>query len=321
MRKNLKEYAVDEKVTDFFIVKSCILRTSNKGGEYMDMVIADNSGEMPAKVWDLSRPETSQVREIQGREVIKVRGIITEWNGEKQMKIIQLRKAVPEDDVDVSALVRTAPMSGDEMFNLIFAKAEQIKDPDFKALTVAIMKENETKLKYFPAASRNHHAIKGGLLYHVYRMLLNAEGFCQVYPSLSKDLLVCGVILHDIAKLEEIDSDELGMADAYTFEGQMLGHIAQGIKFIDRAGRKLGMSKEKMIMVEHMILSHHYEPEFGSPKKPMFPEAEMLHYLDDIDAKMYDMENALKGIEPGNFSQRIWSMDNRRMYKPLFSGE
>ena len=95
VRKNLKEYAVDEKVTDFFIVKSCVLRTSNKGGEYMDMVIADNSGEMPAKVWDLSRPETSQVREIQGREVIKVRGIITEWNGEKQ------EVTVKSDDVTI----------------------------------------------------------------------------------------------------------------------------------------------------------------------------------------------------------------------------
>ncbi len=318
MRKNIVDCSVDEKVTEFYMVKSCILRTSNKGGEYMDMVIGDNTGEMPAKVWDLNRPETAQVREIKGREAVKIQGVVTEWNGQRQMKIIRLRKANDTDHVDLSELVKTAPIDGEKLYKFIYSVAEHMEDDDFRALTMHLLEENHHRLTYFPAATRNHHAVKGGLLYHVYRMLRNAEGFCGVYPILNRDLLYCGVILHDIAKLEEIDSDEMGMADVYTFEGQMLGHIVQGIKMIDSAGILLNISDEKRIMLEHMLLSHHYEPEFGSPKKPMFPEAEMLHYLDIVDARIYDMEKELENTEPGSFSEKIWSMENRRIYRPEF---
>ena len=101
-------------------------------------------------------------------------------------------------------------------------------------------------------------------------------------------------------------------------EGQLLGHIAQGVKMIDKLADELGISEEKAIMLEHMILSHHYEPEFGSPKRPMFPEAELLHYLDIFDARIFDMEEALKPVAPGDFSDKVWTLENRRVYKPTF---
>lgn len=318
MRKNLNEYKKDEKVLDFFMVKSCDLRTSNKGGEYIDMVISDNSGEMVAKVWDTNREDTSAAKEIQGRDIIKIQGVVTEWNGARQLKVLKIRKALESDAVDISALVKTAPYSGEKLYDMVCEKAENITEEELRLLAVSIIRENAEKLLYFPAASKNHHAIKGGLLYHMYRMLLHAETLCDIYPILSKDLLVCGVIIHDIAKIEEIDADEYGIADSYTFEGQMLGHIVQGIKMIENMCSRFNISEEKKIMLEHMILSHHYEPEFGSPKKPMFPEAEMLHYLDIIDARIYDMEKGLEGVAPGEFSEKIWSMDNRKMYKPSF---
>ena len=96
----------------------------------------------------------------------------------------------------------------------------------------------------------------------------------------------------------------------------MLGHLVQGVKYVDRLAEELGIDKEKAIMLEHMILTHHYEPEFGSPKKPLFPEAELLHYLDMMDAKMFDMEAALAATKPGEFSDRVWTLDNRKLYKP-----
>ena len=318
MRKNLSEYKKDEKVLDFFMVKSCDLRTSNKGGEYIDMVISDNSGEMAAKIWDITREETSSAKEIQGRDVVKIQGVITEWNGARQLKVLKIRKAVESDEVDVSALVKTAPYSGERLYDMVCEKGENIKDKELRLVTMTLIEDNAKKLIYYPAATKTHHAIKGGLLYHMYRMLLHAETLCDIYPMLSRDLLICGVIVHDIAKVEEIDADEFGMADSYTFEGQMLGHIIQGIKMIETMCNRFNISEEKKIMIEHMILSHHYEPEFGSPKKPIFPEAEMLHYLDIIDARIYDMENGLDGVEPGEFSEKIWSMDNRKMYKPTF---
>ena len=139
---------------------------------------------------------------------------------------------------------------------------------------------------------------------------------CQVYTNLNQDLVLAGVILHDMEKLDEIESGTDGIATGYSFEGQLLGHIIQGIKMIDRITLELGISREKALMVEHMILAHHYEPEFGSPKKPLFPEAEVLHYLDILDARMFDMQAALEATEPGAFSDRIWTLDNRKLYKP-----
>ncbi|MBQ3389517.1 MAG: HD domain-containing protein [Firmicutes bacterium] len=321
MQKQLMEYKTGEKVLGFFLLKTSVLRTSNKGGEYLDMVIADQSGDMIAKVWDLNNPDVQQARDITGRQVVKIKAVITDWNGQRQAKIQKIRKITPEDPVNTEELVPSAPMDGKDMYREILEKARAIGDPDFRTLTTALLEENRERLEYFPAATRNHHAVKGGLLYHVYRMLLTAEAVCGIYPVLSRDILYCGVILHDIAKLDEIDSNELGMAENYTFEGQMLGHIVQGIKIIDAKCRALGTPDEKRVMVEHMILSHHFEPEFGSPKKPMFPEAEMLHFLDLMDARMYDIEKSLEGVAPGGFSDKIYSMDNRKMYKPVFEEE
>jgi 3'-5' exoribonuclease len=147
-------------------------------------------------------------------------------------------------------------------------------------------------------------------------MLMNGERVCQVYTNLNKELVIAGVVLHDIQKIFEIDADTDGMASGYSFEGQMLGHIVMGVKYIDKLADETDLPYEKKIMMEHMVLSHHYEPEFGSPKKPLFPEAEVLHYLDILDARMYDMEEAVAHTEPGGFSDRIWTLDNRRIYNP-----
>ena len=168
---------------------------------------------------------------------------------------------------------------------------------------------------YYPAAQKNHHAELAGLLYHEKRMLMMAERACQVYTNLDPDLLMAGVILHDIEKIDEIESNELGISPGYSFEGKMLGHLVLGVREIEKISNELGISHEKAVLIEHMMLTHHYEPEYGSPKKPLFPEAEMLHYLDMIDAKMFDMQEVLEKTEPGKFSERVWTLDNRTLYR------
>jgi 3'-5' exoribonuclease len=201
------------------------------------------------------------------------------------------------------------------MYSFIIGKANAIKDQDLKAICVKFLGKNKEKLLYYPAAQKNHHAELGGLLYHMKRMLMTGEKICDVYNHLNKDLVIAGVILHDIEKVNEIDANELGIASGYSFEGQMLGHIVQGIVSIEKVAEELAMPREKAIMLQHMILSHHYEPEFGSPKKPLFPEAEILHYLDMIDARMYDMQEAIAATTPGDFSEKVWTLDNRKLYK------
>ena len=165
---------------------------------------------------------------------------------------------------------------------------------------------------------KNHHAEMAGLLYHIKRMLVMGEKACEVYAQLDRDWIVCGVILHDMEKLNEIQSNELGISNGYTFEGQLLGHLVQGAAKVAEMAKEVGLSEEKTVMLQHMMVSHHYEPDFGSPKKPMFIEAEMLHYLDMIDAKMFDFEAALAGVDPGQFSERVRTLDGRMLYKPTF---
>ncbi|MDU5604136.1 MAG: HD domain-containing protein, partial [Mogibacterium sp.] len=220
--------------------------------------------------------------------------------------------------LDMSDFVKSAPEKPIDMYEYIIGEINAMQDEDFKKLCLHLYEGNKEKLMYYPAAMSNHHAEYGGLLYHIKRMMMSANKLCEVYTNLSRDLLVAGVAIHDIEKLNEILSDKNGISPGYSFKGQMLGHIVQGITLVNDLCKELGISEEKAVLLEHMILSHHYEPEFGSPKKPLFPEAEMLHYLDIVDARMFDMEEGLKGVSDGEFGDRVWPLDNRRLYKRTF---
>ncbi|MDD4564927.1 MAG: CMP-binding protein [Eubacteriales bacterium] len=306
----------DDEIQDFFMVKTIAIKIGSNKKQYLDMLLSDKTGELTAKKWDIADTELPSLIAIDSGDIIKLKGIITEWNGMRQFRIHRLRKAVAEDQTDITDYIKAAPEKADDMYLYILEKADSMEDQELKRLCMRILEDNQERLMYYPAAQKNHHAEMAGLLYHMKRMLMTAERICEVYTNLNRDLVVSGVIIHDMEKLNEIESDTLGISTGYTFEGQLLGHLVQGIKSIDRLAGELGIEKEKTIMLEHMILSHHYEPEFGSPKKPLFPEAEILHYLDMIDARMYDMQEALEYTSPGGFSDRVWTLDNRKLYKP-----
>ena len=312
-------YAADLKpqteVTDFFMIKSAGIKVGSNKKQYFDVLLGDKTGEVNSKKWDIAEPEVPMLQNMKEGDIIKVRALVTDWNGQTQLRIGRIRPANSEDKLELSDFIKAAPEQSQDMFDFIYQVADNMKDQDLRALCTKLLSENHDKLMYYPAASKNHHAEYGGLLYHVKRMLMTGLAVCDIYPILNRDLVAAGVILHDIEKLNEILSNEYGISPGYSFEGQMLGHIVQGIKLLDRLTAELNFPREKALMLEHMILSHHYEPEFGSPKKPLFPEAEVLHYLDVLDARMFDMEDALNGVEPGGFSDRIWTLDNRRIYK------
>lgn len=306
----------DQEFIDFFMVKSIELKIGSNKKQYLDILLGDKTGDINAKKWDVSDEEAENIRSISPGDVVKVKASVNEWNGTKQLRVTRIRKAVKEDQIEIKEFIKAAPEDSESMWTYIHDVAKGIGDSDLRTICLRLMKENKEKLMYYPAAQKNHHAEYGGLLYHMKRMLMNGERMCQVYRNLNPDWVKAGVIVHDIEKINEIQSDEMGVSPGYSFEGNMLGHIVQGIKLIEKMAEEIGMSHEKTVMLEHMILSHHYEPEYGSPKRPMFPEAEILHYLDMIDARMFDMEDALVGVEPGEFSERIWILDNRRLYKP-----
>jgi len=304
-----------KEVIDFFMVKSIGLKLGSNRKQYLDVTLGDKTGEISGKKWDVADDELPGLQTIVEGDIVKIRAQVTEWNGTRQLRVMRIRKVGAEDILELRDFIKAAPEDPKDMFNYIMGVAEAMSDPDLKALCILSLNQGKTKLMYYPAAQRNHHAEMAGLLYHVKRMLMTAQKICQVYDNLDPDLLYAGVILHDMEKLNEINANEYGISDGYSFEGNLLGHIVSGIKVLDRQMEELKFPYEKAIMVEHMILSHHYEPEFGSPRKPLFPEAEILHYLDMIDARMYDMQEALDAAAPGQFTDRVWTLDNRRLYK------
>lgn len=311
----IKEFKVGEEVQGVFIIKTVAIRISTNNKKYLDMNIVDSTGEVNAKLWDCSDEQENLYKE---NILVKIRGHVSEWRGQQQLKINKIRLTTDEDELNLEEFVPVAPEKDIDMFNEVMRYVELVKNKDIKAILNEVISLNKEKLMYYPAAKSNHHAIRSGLLYHMKRMLMVAESLCSIYLNLNSDLLYAGIILHDIAKIEEMDSSELGIVSSYTMEGQLLGHIIQGIKDLEVIGNKLNADKEVVIMLQHMVLSHHYEAEYGSPKKPMFPEAELLHHIDMIDARMYDMEKALRDVEPGEFSDRIWVLNNISLYKSRF---
>ena len=299
----------------YFIVKTVAVKVGSNKKAYLDLLLADKTGEISAKKWDIADEEMPGLQRIKESSVIKVKALVTEWNGMKQLRVSRIRQTSAEDGIVMMDYIKAAPEDAAEMYDYIYSRAAAFEDKDLRNICVKQLTDNKEKLMYYPAAQKNHHAEMAGLLYHVKRMLMMAERACEVYTNLNRELVMTGVILHDMEKINEIDSNELGISTGYSFEGKMLGHLVQGVRTIDRLAAELDIPREKAVMLEHMILSHHYEPEFGSPKKPLFPEAEMLHYLDMVDAKMFDMQEAVEKTEPGCFSDRVWTLDNRNVYR------
>lgn len=310
----ISEIGDREVVQDFFMVKSAAIRIGSNRKEYFDIMLGDKTGEISGKKWDVAG-ESEELSQINAGDLVKIRANVVEWNGSKQLRITKIRLSMPNDNLIIGDYISAAPEDPKEMYDYIYERARNIEDQQLKDLCTGILEEERDRLLYYPAATKNHHAQLGGLLYHMKRMLMNGDGICQVYDILDSDLVATGVILHDMQKLNEIVSNELGMASEYSFEGNMLGHLVMGVRELDKRMSDMGFSREKAVMIEHMILSHHYEPEFGSPKRPMFPEAEVLHFLDIMDARLFDMEDALRTTEPGEFSDRVWTLENRRIYK------
>lgn len=311
-QKNIIDLKTGDKIDAFVLVKSYDLKKTTAGKQYLDLNLVDKSAEINAKIWENAK-ENEEI--LKDNSIIKIRGEVLEWGGSLQLKLNKIRAPFGNEDIKISELVPSAPLDSSEMMDELISYANKIIDKQIRTLVRNIIDKYKSKLMYFPAAKKNHHSYRGGLLYHVLRMLRAGEKLSLVYDCIDTDYIYAGVILHDICKIKEMDSDELGVVSDYTMEGKLLGHIIQGIKEIENEGEKIGLDREKSVVLQHMVLSHHYEPEFGSPKKPMTLEAEILHYLDIIDARIFDFDNALKAVNEGEFTDKIWLLDNRNLYK------
>jgi 3'-5' exoribonuclease len=310
--KKINEFEQNERVEGFFLIKSLSLKTANANGKkYLDFALGDSTGEIAGKLWEVNDDNEDAFKE---NTIVKIRGMVSAWQGNLQLKIEKIRNIDKEDDVNIQDYVQSAPFDSEYMYSNIKGHIDNMKNEDIRNIVGYLFEGSKEKLMYYPAAKKNHHAIRGGLLYHIMTMLTVAENLSSIYTFLNKDLLYAGVILHDLGKMKEMDSNELGIVSEYSLEGTLLGHITQGIKDVEVVGESFKADREVIVLLQHMILSHHYEPEYGSPVKPMIAEAEMLHYIDIIDARMYDIRRVTGETEEKQFSERLWSLENRRIY-------
>ena len=305
----LSEIKRDEKFEGFLIVRSTEQRASSNGKNYLDMTLADRSGSINAKMWD------GTVQPPLPGSIVKVRAAGNEFNGRMQLRIEKIRAVEKRDEVDMASLIPCAPGDPKQMLADVVRAADRIADKDLRLITCELLNRAGDKLLTFPAAKQMHHAERSGLLHHMTTMLRAANAIMTVYPQLNPSLLTAGVIVHDLAKIDEMDADTLGLVSDYSLDGKLLGHIVRGVVNIQLAAAKTGASQGKALLLQHMVLSHHGIPEYGSPMAPKFPEAEVLNMIDTLDARLYEMDEAISRAVPGGFSEKVWGLDNRQLYR------
>ena len=295
----------------FGLVKSCDKKSAKNGTFYLDIVLADKDGELYAKMWDYKEDSTALPAV---NTVVKVRGSLQQYNGNDQLIIQRIRETNMNDNVNIADFIKSADCDGEIMLDAIVRIVAGFEDEELKKVVAGMLSDNKEQLLTFPAAEKLHHAMRGGLLYHTLSIVRLAEGVCRIYPCIDRELLLSGAILHDIAKLREYSLSPAGMVDGHTLEGMLLGHLVMGAEDVGRKCDELGVTPEKKYLLQHMLVSHHGKLEFGAAVRPGFIEAEVLSQLDLFDANMYEMADAVKDVKKGEFTGRLWMLDNRRLY-------
>lgn len=299
----------------YFLLLARQQRSTKTNKPYLSLTLGDKTGQLEARVWDISDPRIA--RDAAVGDIIKVRGTVSVFDGKMQMKIEQMRKANP-NEASKSDLLPATTCDVSALWAKLSATIDSFSDPDLKRLLQAMFADEALVQAYreAPAARQLHHAWLGGLLEHVVSLIGLAEKVASHYPMVHRDLLLTGVILHDIGKTRELKWD-LGFD--YTIEGVLVGHIQMGVAMVEKAMDGLQNFPPRLrTMVIHLILSHHGKLEFGSPKLPMTPEALVLNFVDDLDAKMQAVTNEFErmsreGRSRGELTGKVWSLENRQM--------
>lgn len=294
-------------MASFALIKELNEKKDKNGNGYLDLiVIGSDKKEYPAKVWRFDNNG-----QFEQNDVVEIEYTLDNYKGKAQLTITTIKK-VPSEMI--KEFIPASEYDGKVVFSMLLKKVNEFKDEELKAIVKDIMLTNREALEVYPAAYRLHHAIVGGLMLHTASIVEMAEKTCEVYPNINRELLLSGAILHDVAKTFEMQTGKTGLCSGYTVGGELIGHLVKGAIFIDETAKKLGIDSEKVTLLEHMILSHHGVPEYGSPVRPMFLEAEILSTLDALDATIFEINNATGKVEAGEFTDRQWALDNRKLF-------
>ena len=306
--KPIAQMQPGDNVEGFYILKNATVKTSTNGKPFLSGALADKDASVEVRAWDYAGPVGA---DGEGK-IVKIRGTVSEYRGTTQIVLDRIRLAEPADPVDRSALVPTAPIDSEAAWQEIEQFVASMEDRDYQAVCRILLERHGEALRTIPAAKSVHHGFVGGLLMHTRDMLRLADFLAGQYGSVvNRDLLLAGTLLHDFAKEQEFTRSELGLVTDYSVKGQLLGHLVMGAQEAADAAREAGIPEEKSVLLQHMILSHHGEPEYGAAVRPMCAESELLSEIDIIDSRMEIYREQLAQVPEGAFSGRIFALDKK----------
>jgi 3'-5' exoribonuclease len=272
-------------ITSVFVVTTKQVKPKKTGEPYLALTLADRCGQIEAKMWDNVEDALDAFEQD---DFLKIKGLLNKYKNRFQITIHKLRR-MADSEVDFADYLPKTSKNIDDLWQTVGEFVASFEDPHLKALVQAFLSDPEIAAAYrtAPAAKTLHHAYIGGLLDHVVSLFRSCDLLCKNYPQINRDLLLTGAFLHDIGKIHEL---AFTRSFSYTSRGQLLGHMVIELEMLQAKIADIpGFPHELKTLLEHLIISHHGQYEFGSPKLPMFPEALMLHYLDDLDSKMESM--------------------------------
>ena len=302
----------NKTITSSFVVASKQVRPRKTGELYIQLTLADRTGQIDAKVWDNVQ---EFINVFDQDDFVKAKGLVNKFNGKFQFTVHKLRR-LEESEIDFADYLPNTKYDVEELWRTVADFVAGFQNPHLKALIQAFMADPDIAAGYkrAPAAKTLHHAFIGGLLEHVVSLFRLCDLACRNYPQINRDLLLSGAFLHDIGKVHEL---AYARSFSYTTRGQLLGHMIIELEMLQAKVAQLpDFPPELRTLLEHLIISHHGQYEFGSPKLPMFPEALMLHYLDDLDSKMESMRAHFEREAPHGAE---WTGYNPSLGRPLLN--
>ena len=283
--------------------------TNKNGSPYLNVELRDNSGSINTKKWEV---DGSDKDIFVAGNIVEVLIEVIKYNDALQGKILSA-KLLPLEGIDTTRFIKAPPIPKEELMVRFNKLVSSIKDKECKSFLDYFIKKFGEAIYISPAASSVHHEFSSGLLMHSVSLAEHADYFAKYYPDINRDLLVTGALLHDFGKLIELQGPAVYH---YSVEGKLLGHISIMCGELRIAAKELGIEGETPILLEHMVLSHHGQLEFGSPIMPLTKEALLLSMIDNLDSKMLVVDKAYENVSPGEFTQKIFPLDNRAFYKP-----
>ncbi|MBR6233269.1 MAG: HD domain-containing protein [Erysipelotrichaceae bacterium] len=309
MAKKVKDFTEGERVSTPLLISSLVRGTTNSGNPYLSLVLQDSTKSIEAKLWDV-KPELEKQLEV--GKVYDFDVEVIKYKNNLQAKVLKVLP-LPQSEIDMDEFVFRSPVSKETLRSNIQEGINMIGNENIAKIVSGALNYYNNSVYDYPAAAKIHHNFIGGLATHTSGMIKVAAALCTIYPSLNRDYLIAGVIIHDLGKIEELTSP---VVTEYTKQGKLLGHISIMDARLLQIGKDLGLEdSEELLLLRHMVLSHHGQLEYGSPVRPETMEAEMLNLIDNIDARINTIDKALDEVKEGEFTQKIFALENRVFYK------